>query len=107
MHEYIQYMHECSIAYMYNPYEVVSSYQTYINIHMALSRLLHCPEPALFTHSQSNLLKITQQTSLPYGTADMSALGHSGHVCCVAQQACLLWKKQTSLLRDTADVFAV
>ena len=60
---------------------------------MALSRLLPCPDPALFTHSQTHLLKITQQTSLPCYTADMSAVGHSRHVFCVTQQTCLLWPK--------------
>ena len=53
---------------------------------MALSHLLPCPEPVLFTHSQIHLLKITQQTSLPCDTADMSAVGHSGHDCSVTQQ---------------------
>ena len=48
-------------------------------------------KPAVSTHSQIHLLKIMQQMSLPCDTADMSAVGHSGHDCCVTQQKCLLW----------------
>ena len=59
-------------------------------IYIALSRLLPCAAPALLPHSKIHLLKITQQTSLPCDTADMSAVGHSGHVCCVTRQTCLL-----------------
>ena len=58
---------------------------------MALSPLLPCLAQALFTHSQTHLLKITQQTSVPCDTADMSAVGQGGHVCCVTQQTCLPW----------------
>ena len=61
-------------------------------VYVALSRI----RP--FTHSQIQLHKITQQTPLPRGTADMSAVGHNGNVCYVTQQ--------TSRLGDTADMSA-
>ena len=65
---------------------------------MALSRLLPCPQPALFPHSQMHVLNITRQTSLPRGAADMCAVGHTDmsaashcrHACCDTQQTCLL-----------------
>ena len=40
-----------------------------------------------------------QQTHLLCGAADMSAVGHSRHVCCVTQQICRLC--------DTTDMSAV
>ena len=58
---------------------------------MALSRFLPCPKPALFPLSQIHLFKIIQQTSLPSDATEMSTVGHSGHVCCVTLQTCLLW----------------
>ena len=53
---------------------------------MAMSRLMPCPEPALFTHSQIRLLAMTLQTFLLCDAADMYAVGHSGRVCCVTQR---------------------
>ena len=58
--------------------------------HMALSRLLPCPETALLTHSQiqlttshsRHLCRVTQPTCLLWATADMSAAAHSRHICC-------------------------
>ena len=48
--------------------------------------------------AKSTFLK-TQQTCLLCDTADMSAVCHSIHVCCVTQQTCVLC--------DTADMSAV
>ena len=52
---------------------------------------------------------VTQQTCLLYDKADMSAVWHSRHVCCVTKLTAVshIIAHQTCLLCHTADMFAV
>ena len=50
---------------------------------------------------------MTQQTCLLSDTADMSAVAHRRHVCCVTQQTMSALSQQKCLLWDTADMSAV
>ena len=71
----------------------------YIYGHMALSHLLPCPECALWSQIMP---------TAPH-RADMSAVRHSRHFCCMTQQTCprrLLPHTTDMLLRDTADMAA-
>ena len=68
------YMYMCTYVYIYGTFSF-----------LALSEARPFPS-RLNAHSPS----VTQQTYLPCDTADMSAVGHSRHICCVTQQNCLL-----------------